>query len=209
MGDGLLIINDTSKLQIDSTYKNMSLIGKSSGNLFQHTLNNIHAFKAPDNTSFSIRSYSDNSVDCYYELTTEVTSYDFGWTSIPSSNGVGIEIYNPNSELVFSNQSKSLRILDFVSMNIANISGDAIFTKNYTGKTIAIIPSQIPYNWERNNQNIRGYSTIFTINGSSLSVTYGIAKEWYAYKGSITGSAARNDVFQPYVNFLVIDVSNY
>ena len=209
MSDGLLIINDNSKLQIDSAYKNMSLIGKVNQSLFLHSLNNIHAFKAPNGIPFSIHCFCDNGVDCYYEVSSKVLSYEFGWASIPTANGVGIEIYNANREIVFSSESKPLRILDFVSMSIANVSGSVIFNKTYTGKDVAIIPSQIPYNWERNNQNLRGYSTIFTINGSNITVSYGIASEWYAYKGSLTGSAARNDVFQPYVNFLVVDVTNY
>lgn len=209
MGDGLLIVNDNSKLQIDSTYKNMSLTGKVNQSLFLHTLNNIYAFRAPDGVPFSIRCFCDNGVDSYYEVSTDVISYNFGWATIPAANGIGVEIYNANEEIVFSSESKPLRVLDFVSMSIADVSGSIIFNRTYAGKDIAIIPSQIPYNWERNNQNLRGYSTIFTINGSNIAVSYGIASEWYAPRGSLTGSAARNDVFQPYVNFLVVDVTNY
>ncbi|WP_151708794.1 hypothetical protein [Acinetobacter brisouii] len=101
-----------------------------------------------------------------------------------------------------------LRVLDFVTVNIAS-AGANVFSKNYQGKKIAIVSSQIPYNWERHDQNIRGYSFIFNITNSVLNVKYDIAAEWRAYTGSITGSAARNDVFQPYGNFLVVDITNY
>lgn len=210
MGNGLLVENDSSHVQIDSSYKNMCLSGKSTGILFTHTLNTIHAFRAlTQGVAFSIRCYSNDSVNCYYELSATAQSYDFGWTIPSTQNGSGLEIFNVSGELVFSSEAKPLRVLDFVSMNISNVSGSVIFSKTYPGKQIAIIPSQIPYNWERNNQNVRGYSTIFTINGDSINVVYGIAKEWNADRGSLTGSANRNDVFQPYVNFLVVDVSNY
>lgn len=208
MGNGLLVEGESSHVQIDSTYKNMCLATKSTGNLFLHNLNNIYAFR-PITTGeeFSVRCYSNDSINCYYETSIEVESFSFGW-DVPTSSE-GMEIFNELGELVFSSSSKPLKVLDFVSMNISGVSGDVIFTKTYTGKSVAIIPSQIPYNWERNNQNLRGYSTLFNINGSSISVRYGIAKEWSAQRGSLTGSANRNDVFQPYVNFLVVDVTNY
>lgn len=208
MGDGLLVEGESSHVQIDSTYKNMCLASKSTGNLFLHNLSNIYAFRPiTAGEAFSIRCYSNDSINCYYETSIKVESFNFGW-NVPSPSE-GLEIFNELGELVFSSNSKPLKVLDFVSMNISGVSGSEIFTKNYAGKSVAIIPSQIPYNWERNNQNLRGYSTIFTINGSNISVRYGIAKEWYAYAGSLTGSASRNDVFQPYVNFLVVDVTNY
>ena len=209
MADGLQILNDTSNIQIDSTYRNMSLASKTVGNTFLHSIDNISAFKAPDNIPFSIRCYSENSIDCFYETSVDVNAFNYGWSAIPNASGVGLEVYSPSGVLTYSSETRPLRVLDFVTLNIANISGAVVFRKNYPGKSIAIIPSQIPYNWERHDQNLRGYSTIFTISGSMLSVTYGIAKEWYAYAGSLTGSAARNDVFQPYANFLVVDVSGY
>lgn len=176
------------------------------GNLFLHNLNNIYAFR-PITTGeeFSVRCYSNDSINCYYETSIKVESFSFGYANLIRRDG---DIQRTRGAC-FSSSSKPLKVLDFVSMNISGVSGDVIFTKTYTGKSVAIIPSQIPYNWERNNQNLRGYSTLFNINGSSISVRYGIAKEWSAQRGSLTGSASRNDVFQPYVNFLVVDVTNY
>lgn len=209
MGDGLQIINDASTLQIDGKFRNMCLDNVTTGTTFQHTLNNIRAFKpVVDGTPFHVRCYCTDNVNCYYALNTDVSSYNFGWNVPSAPTGGGLEVYDGAGVLVFSSAAKPLKVLDFVSMNISGVSGSVIFSKTYAGKKVAIVPSQIPFNWERNNQNIRGYSPIFTINGATVSVTYGVADEWYADRGSLTGSANRNDVFQPYMNFLVVDVTN-
>lgn len=209
MPEGLLIENEGNKVQIDSKYRNLHYFKKISGTLFLHSTEHVHAFKSNDSNPFSIRCYCMDNVNCYYELSKNVDSYQFGWNVPAAAESFGLEVYDAGGKVVFSSSTKPLRVLDFVTLNVARVSDVVVFNKRYSGKSIAIIPSQIPYNFERNNQNIRGYSFIFTVTGDSLSVKYGIAKEWRADRGSITGSAARNDVFQPYANFLVVDITGY
>lgn len=208
MPAGIQINSSRGSTQIDGNYRNMNLISTEDGSLFLHTIDNVRAFRPTLDGTFSIRCYCMDNINCYYELTRNVRCYNFGW-ELPAAQKYGLEVFNEAGVLVFSSTAKPLRVLEFVTLNVANLSGSTVFSKSYPGRTIAIVASQIPYNFERNGQNIRGYSTIFTINGDTLSVVYGVAKEWYAYRGSITTSANRNDVFQPYANFLVVDVTGY
>ena len=206
MPEGLLISNDNNTVQVDSTYKNMTLNQiRNVSNPILHDINKVIALRTEEGP-FSIRCYCKDSINCYYAVNRGVTCYEYTWQSLPSVAGAGLEIYDAQGNVVFNSNIKPLRVLDFVSLDVRSITS---FSRNYAGKKIAIVPSQIPYNWERNQQNVRGYSTIFTITGSNLSVTYGIAAEWYAYKGSLSASATRGDLFTPYANFLVVDVSNY
>lgn len=204
---GLIIYNDNSLIQIDSKYKNMCMHTKTQGNLFRHGLGGIHAFNL-ENTSFDIRCFANASNECYYSTQVDVTDYYFNW-DVPAAF-LGLEVYNSKNERVFSSNSKPLKVLDFVSLDVNSLSlGSVCHSKNYNVSKIAIVPSQIPYNFRRIGQNILLDSFSFLIRGGSLEVSYKEVMSLYAYRGSSTASAASSSSFQPYGNFLVIDVSHY
>lgn len=204
---GLVIYNEQSRVQIDSKYKNMCLHSKSQGTLFRHGLEGIHAFNL-ENSSFDIRCFANASNECYYSTQVAVTDYYFNW-DVPAAT-LGLEVYNSENERVFSSNSKPLKVLDFVSLDVNSLNlGSVCHSKNYNASKIAIVPSQIPYNFRRIRHNILLDSFSFLINGGHLEVSYKQVMSLYANKGSITISAAGSASFQPYGNFLVIDVSHY
>lgn len=204
---GLMIYNDQNRIQIDSKYKNLCLDSKSTGKLFRHTLEGIHAFNL-ENGFFDIRCFANISNECYYATQTDVTDYYFNW-NVPAASS-GLEVYNSQNERVFSSNSKPLRVLDFVSLDVNSlILGSVCYSKSYNASKIAIIPSQIPYNFRRDRHYILLDSFSFLMSGGSLEVSYKQVMHLYAYKGSSTISAASSASFQPYGNFLVIDISHY
>lgn len=204
---GLVIYNEQSRVQIDSKYKNMCLHTKALGKLFRHGLGGIHAFNL-ENRSFDIRCFANAFNECYYSTQVDVTDYYFNW-DVPAAS-LGLEVYNSKNERVFSSNSKPLKVLDFVSLDVNSLNlGSVCHSKNYNVSKIAIVPSQIPYNFRRNRHYILLDSFSFLVSGGSLEVSYREVMSLYAYKGSSSISAASSSSFQPYGNFLVIDISHY
>lgn len=206
-GAGLIIHNEQSQVQIDSTYKNMCLHSMSQGTLFRHGLGGIHAFNI-ENSSFDIRCFANANDECYYSTQVAVTDYYFSW-DVPAAT-LGLEVYNANNERVYSSNAKPLKVLDFISLDVNSLNlGSVCHAKKYNASKIAIVPSQIPYNFRRSGHDILLESFSFLITGGQLVVSYKQVMSLYAYKGSITTSAANSASFQPYGNFLVIDISHY
>jgi len=136
MSAGIEIINNTGNIQITERFRNLqfiqkktiSLIPSGSTRKIDATLSSstvVVAFKCSDGSNSPVGMYYNSGTDptsvvFYASLGTStvgITYYEFGYPVL--ALGSCFEIYNANSELVFSDNAKYLKVLGAYSGAVA------------------------------------------------------------------------------------------
>lgn len=229
MPAGLLIINDDSFVQIDSTYANYALVARGTG-----TLTNGNSEWAPGSQApvaptikgvnpliaFSCETYlrvsRSQSGDTFRFFFTSDDSEAFGHSKVvnwyifdtppsaASQSGIGLQVWNEQGIPVFDSSLYYLKVIDFV-FRTARFPFVGATTESlvYPGKKIAVVACQQAINI---NLEGSGGTDAFTLTTLTPSVkdpvlTLKDGTGYYSIGGATGGT-------QPLAVFLVIDVTD-
>lgn len=223
MPEGIQVYNDSGILQIDGTFRNLSLISTGSI-LCNNTSTEIPAtygdVVVPNSTSPLLAfpgigngvtctvisvSGSNRTFRVFYEGNVSVTIPYYVF-DVPDSTPTtfGLQVYNSSGQLCFDAAKKYMRVLDFYTNN--PVFPNSV-SKTYPGKTVALIPTTysrgvvgvIPmptrYQWSVAWGRIIGSNQLDLHFGSVFISTSGSGDP-------LTGGNPQN-------GWLVIDITNY
>ncbi|UGL61414.1 hypothetical protein [Xanthomonas phage DMF5-T1] len=136
MPTGLVVYNDTGALQIDSVYRNMSLVstaivalsGADAGTCYVDIPRSAGTSVIAWRSSFPVsRSYAPNGD---FRLSANVENrnsaiqyYVFDWPRLIASGGSGLQVWDASGELIFDSNMRWFKVKGLVSTGAANSSG--------------------------------------------------------------------------------------
>lgn len=201
MTAGLTVFSDSGTLQINQDYVTYGLDKKEVG--VKNTELSYNGFKVltptvPGDYILVGKEVQDKPVDIYY----------FN-TASKSTTSCGLEVYNSDGTVAFNSNSVPIRIIDFVRRKSTNSSGAAgdisVLTKTYTGyKKLGVIVSN--------------YSAVLIVIGGmavpKLNVYYPrirISSDTieFSYYQKLTTTRGAVSVLNAYLDFLIVDLSDY
>lgn len=210
MDAGLHVLNQNSKIQIDSKYKGLCFDREVSGVgtwLLQVDLDKVYVL-IPTRDGVGVESFTLNSnTPCYrFYGSCKVLVYSYDQSG---GGSYGLQVFNTSNEIVFNSNKVQLKVIDYVYGKLAQRSNDIrdnhdilLTSKSYQTQSIGVVLGQVPVGLIWHKFTLKYSGITFCLNGSVIECR---CRTFYTREQSPQNS------FNSYPNvdtysYLVIDV---
>ncbi len=229
------ISNTGNTVQIDDSYTNLTMYGKTEYKIGIYPLDTrstLRAFTSVDGKTFAVANGGDHNTNfqnptlalmvgvmfppkAEQDTLYTVTAYNFE-RNMPDSN-YGLSVYGPKGEVLYNSNSKPLRVLDRITGTITKeqeFNTLQLFSQTYPYKKVAVVFGQSPlgaiFTAEGMDQsNVSLWTTVATVsnNGSSVEIKYAGSFSGSAHYGG--GGGSWQNHMQNTYDVLIVDVTDY